>query len=72
MEGPQGFASALKPDILEFSPKQEESMAKGQMRSNKEARKPKADKKSKAAPAAASPFEKAVTTGKGASGKKKG
>lgn len=46
-------------------------MAKGQMRSNKEARKPKADKKAKAPPAAASPFEKAITTGKNAPGKKK-
>ena len=45
-------------------------MAKGQMRSNKETRKPKQDKKAKAAPAA-NPFEKGSTAGKGTTDKKK-
>ena len=44
-------------------------MAKGQMRTNKEARKPKADKKAKAA-APASPFEKSTGGNKPADKKK--
>jgi hypothetical protein len=43
----------------------EDAMAKGQMRSNKEVRKPKADKKGKTAPAAAAkPAEPAKSTSK--------
>lgn len=46
-------------------------MAKGQMRSNKEARKPKADKKAKAAPAG-SDTNKAASAFKAVDAKKKG
>ena len=45
-------------------------MAKGQMRSNKEARKLKADKKSKAAPPL-NPFDKSGSAQNAASDKKK-
>jgi hypothetical protein len=45
-------------------------MAKGQMRSNREKKKPKADKNQKKGAPAASPFASTQLTGKGAGGKK--
>jgi hypothetical protein len=45
-------------------------MAKGQMRSNREKKKPKADKNKKKDAPAASPFTPVRMTGKDASGKK--
>jgi hypothetical protein len=45
-------------------------MAKGQMRSNREKKKPKADKNKKKGAPAASPFASAPPTGKSAGGKK--
>jgi hypothetical protein len=45
-------------------------MAKGQMRSNREKKKPKADKNKKKDAPAVSPFAATPLTGKGAPGKK--
>ena len=45
-------------------------MAKGQQRSNREKKKPKADKNKKKHAPAASPFASAPMTGKGAPGRK--
>jgi hypothetical protein len=45
-------------------------MAKGQLRSNREKKKPKADKNKKKAAPAASPFTAARLTGKAAAGRK--
>jgi hypothetical protein len=45
-------------------------MAKGQMRSNREKKKPKADKNKKKGAPAASPFTPSPLTGKGSNGKK--
>jgi hypothetical protein len=45
-------------------------MAKGQMRSNREKKKPKADKNKKKGAPAASPFSPVRVTEKGAGGKK--
>ena len=45
-------------------------MAKGQLRSNREKKKPKADKNKKKSAPAASPPMSARLTGKGASGRK--
>jgi hypothetical protein len=48
----------------------EDTVAKGQMRSNREKKKPKADKNKKKDVAAASPFTPVRMTGKDAGGKK--
>jgi hypothetical protein len=50
----------------------EDEMAKGQLRSNREKKKPKADKNKKKNPPAASPFLSSPLIGKGSHGKKFG
>jgi hypothetical protein len=45
-------------------------MAKGQLRSNREKKKPKADKNKKKSTPAAAPFTPSPPTGKGSNGKK--
>jgi hypothetical protein len=52
------------------SSKSEDEMAKGQQRSNREKKKPKADKNKKKQAPAASPFAAVPMTGKGAPGRK--
>ena len=53
------------------SPHQEETMAKGQVRSNKEARKPKKDRSASAAPAAAPGTQVKMASSNTGSDKKK-
>ena len=51
-------------------PQSEDEMAKGQLRSNREKKKPKADKNKKKNTPAASPFMSSSVVGKGLHGKK--
>jgi hypothetical protein len=53
-----------------FRKQREDKVAKGQMRSNREKKKPKAEKNKKKSAPAVSPFTLARMTGKDASGKK--
>ena len=53
-----------------FTHSREDKVAKGQLRSNREKKKPKADKDKKKSAPAVSPFAPTRLTGKGAAGRK--